>query len=320
MDTILENAISSIQIGIEDYQSDDLRRALSAVRNISSGVLLLFKEKLRRLSPLESDEILIKQKIKPMKSDNGVDFVGSGTKTIGVQQIKERFGGLGIDIEWWGRVEKITQVRNDIEHYCTNKSAGRLKELITDSFVIISSFLDSELNLTPIEALGEDTWEVLLSTAEVYEQEKSDCQSQMSEVDWKTDSLSLAIKELRCPSCHSELVKPVDKNTDDILWPVCFCSSCGKEFYLNESLIEDVISEYYFSDMYFSLTDGGDPPYTHCHECGNETFIYEEDVCVVCLSGRNHKECLICGAGLDTSEQDFGGLCGYHHHVATKDD
>lgn len=319
MDTILKNAISSIQIGIEDYQSDDSRRVLSAVRNISSGVLLLFKEKLRRLSPPDSNEVLIKQKIKPTISDGSVNFIGSGKKTVDVQQIKERFAGLDIDIDW-GRVEKITKVRNDIEHYCTNESAGRLKELIADSFVIISSFLVSELELEPIEVLGENTWEVLLSTAEVYEKEKSDCQSQMSEVDWETDSLSLAIEKLRCPSCGSELIKPVDKNTDDPVWSNCFCSSCGGEFSLNDSIIEDVISEYYFSDMYLSFTDGGDPPYTNCHECGNETFIYEEDVCVVCLAGRSHKECLICGASLDTSEQEFGGLCGYHHHIANKDD
>jgi hypothetical protein len=62
MKTILENAVSSIQIGIEDYQSNDPRRVLSVVRNLSAGVLLLFKEKLRQLSPDGSDEVLIKQR------------------------------------------------------------------------------------------------------------------------------------------------------------------------------------------------------------------------------------------------------------------
>lgn len=63
MDTILANAVASVQIGVEDYLSDDPRRVLSAVRNLSAGILLLFKERLRELSPTNSDEVLIKQQI-----------------------------------------------------------------------------------------------------------------------------------------------------------------------------------------------------------------------------------------------------------------
>jgi hypothetical protein len=47
MDTILENAVQSIQIGVEDYESDDPRRMLSAIRNVTAGILLLFKEKIK---------------------------------------------------------------------------------------------------------------------------------------------------------------------------------------------------------------------------------------------------------------------------------
>jgi len=49
--TILDNAVQSIQIGIEDYRSSDPRRLLSAIRNVQAGILLLCKEQLRRLSP-----------------------------------------------------------------------------------------------------------------------------------------------------------------------------------------------------------------------------------------------------------------------------
>jgi hypothetical protein len=40
MHTILENAVQSLQIGVEDYQSADQRRALSTVCNITVRVLL----------------------------------------------------------------------------------------------------------------------------------------------------------------------------------------------------------------------------------------------------------------------------------------
>src|SRR4051794_21146651 len=95
--SILANAVSSIQIGIEDYKSSDARRALSAVRNITAGVLLLFKEKLRQLSPDGSDEVLIKEKIAPAQTQGGaVRFVGKGKRTVATVEIQERFQSLGI--------------------------------------------------------------------------------------------------------------------------------------------------------------------------------------------------------------------------------
>ena len=61
--SILNNAVESIQVGVEDYLMDDSRRYLSAVRNICAGILLLYKEKLCRLSPSNNGEILIKKDI-----------------------------------------------------------------------------------------------------------------------------------------------------------------------------------------------------------------------------------------------------------------
>ena len=37
MDTILKNAVQSLQIGIEDFESADERRVLSSVRNVTAG-------------------------------------------------------------------------------------------------------------------------------------------------------------------------------------------------------------------------------------------------------------------------------------------
>lgn len=81
MNTILDNAIQSIQIGVEDYLalSDDPRRALSAVRDLSADVLLLLKERLRELSPQDSggyvEERLYFFDSLPT-SDYGLEFVG----------------------------------------------------------------------------------------------------------------------------------------------------------------------------------------------------------------------------------------------------
>ena len=49
--SMLDNAIQSIQIGMEDFHEEDERRVLSAIRNLYAGILLLFKYKLQQLSP-----------------------------------------------------------------------------------------------------------------------------------------------------------------------------------------------------------------------------------------------------------------------------
>ena len=49
--SLLQNAIDSIEMGVEDHEHADQRRAAFAVRNFFAGVLLLLKEKLRQESP-----------------------------------------------------------------------------------------------------------------------------------------------------------------------------------------------------------------------------------------------------------------------------
>ena len=56
MSHLFDNAIQSIQLGVEDYQNDDPKRAVSAVRNFYAGVLLLAKEVLVRRVPKASPE------------------------------------------------------------------------------------------------------------------------------------------------------------------------------------------------------------------------------------------------------------------------
>jgi hypothetical protein len=63
--SILQNAIDSIALGIEDYSNPDPRRLISCTRNIFAGILLLFKHKLSQLSSPDSDEVLIKQQVLP---------------------------------------------------------------------------------------------------------------------------------------------------------------------------------------------------------------------------------------------------------------
>jgi hypothetical protein len=62
---LLSNAISSIRLGVEDYRKGSSDRMLSSVRNLHAGVLLLYKEALRRKSPPDSNDVLVKAQIRP---------------------------------------------------------------------------------------------------------------------------------------------------------------------------------------------------------------------------------------------------------------
>ncbi len=118
---IFENAISSIQMALEDYSTGAENRLLSAARNLHAGLLLLYKAKLSELSPTGTDDVLIKKRALPKRvPGGGIMFVGDGRNTVDVQEIKERFKSLDIKTDW-ARFEKINTLRNDIEHHFTTQ-------------------------------------------------------------------------------------------------------------------------------------------------------------------------------------------------------
>lgn len=319
MDTILKNAIASIQLGVEDFQSGDERRSLSAVRNLTAGVLLLFKEKLRQLSPAGSDEVLIKKNIRPTPSaGGGVAFQGVGKKTVDVQEIKERFQSLGVEADF-GRVDEVIRLRNDIEHYRTGATAKTIKVVLAKSFVVIRDFIAAELNEDPADLLGEPTWATLLAENDVYERELAACRAALDEMDWDSAALDQISHHIRCQHCGSDLVRPTDQQVEHHYQLALRCSSCG-QVSLFDDVIEAAVGSFYEWETYVAMTDGGDRPTATCHECGKETFIVDEGKCVACKGDLEFTECAICGEGLGPDDQDNNGLCGYHAWQAQKDD
>jgi hypothetical protein len=205
--SLLQNAIDSIQVGVEDYLMDDSRRYLSAVRNICAGILLLYKEKLKRLSPSHDNEVLIKQFIKPICDEEGnVSFVGDSEKTVDVQTIKKRFISLKIEYNW-DRFDEINKLRNNIEHYYTDKSSGAVREVIVTSFLLIRDFISEYLEEEPHSVLGEDCWKMLLETEEVYQAEKKNCKQSFETYGFESQISEHILENIRCPFCHSSLIK-----------------------------------------------------------------------------------------------------------------
>ncbi|MGC8560439.1 MAG: hypothetical protein ACP5O1_07140 [Phycisphaerae bacterium] len=93
--SLFHNAIISLQLGLEDFSTGKDERLLSAARNLHAGILLLYKEKLLRLSPSSSDGVLLKATTGFKKAADGdLVCVGRGKKTADVATIELRFEEL----------------------------------------------------------------------------------------------------------------------------------------------------------------------------------------------------------------------------------
>jgi hypothetical protein len=255
--SLLNNAIDSIQVGVEDYLMDDSRRYLSAVRNICAGILLLYKEKLCRLSPSYDKEVLIKKDIRPVVDDAGnVSFIGTGKKTVDVQEIKERFSSLKITVNW-KEFDVLNQLRNNIEHYYTDKSSDAVREVIAKSFILIRDFIRDCLDEEPHRLLGDACWQALLKTADVYEAEEAACKQSFEDIEFKHPILEEAVEQIRCLSCHSNLIKA--ENTSEFsIFTSLSCGSCGKVFEFGDVMrecLEDCEHFYGFEDGFAYCSD-----------------------------------------------------------------
>ncbi len=204
---LLTNAIESIRTGVEDYEQGSHGRLLAAVRGIPAGILLLYKEALRRRSPAGSNEALLKAKVVPRRNAQGnVEFVGGGTKTADTQQIRERFDSLGIVTDW-KRFDRITAARNEIEHYYTKANKKALEGLVSNAFIVVRNFITTELKEDPLKLLGDQTWQSMLEVSEVYEAERAECRTSLAAMDWRSDTLAGGVIDLTCPSCGGSLLR-----------------------------------------------------------------------------------------------------------------
>ncbi len=314
---ILQNAIDSINIGLEDFESKDERRAISATRNIFAGILLLFKYKLSLLSPVGTDEVLIKQIVQPSIDSTGlISWTGKGRKTVDVQTIKDRFKSLGINVDW-SRLDKVNDYRNEIEHYYSKLTSDTVQRLISDSFIIIRDFIHDHLGLDPKRLLGEASWAILIDINEVYEKEKLHCNLKLESLDYFSPEILQAFKQENCSVCGSGLIEPTIPNID-ATESRFHCRSCtNTESY--EQFCEHALDEHFFVDVYLAYTEGGDIPITDCPECGSSLYIYHEGVCAICGYQGTHT-CLRCNCSIPPEELNDSGFCGYCLHMIQKND
>ena len=160
MNSLFDNAVQSIQLGVEDYQSDDVRRAASAVRNFYAGVLLLAKEVLIRAAPNADPMDVVAARYKPEPDGNGgIRFAPASHNTIDFDTIGKRFKDLGLPIEKHA-LDDLNRIRTSIEHYYTDEPRAAVREAIARAFPVVAAMfrLASE---NPSEALVVAAMEVV---------------------------------------------------------------------------------------------------------------------------------------------------------------
>ena len=317
MPGLFQNAVQSIQLGVEDYQAKDPRRALSAVRNFHSGVVLLAKEVLVRAVPDAGESEVIAARYKPVPDGSGgVKFEPASAQTIDLDTIARRFKDFGLSIDH-AALQELRQVRNDVEHRYSKEPHDAVRQAIAKAFPVAAQ-LFRLAHEDPRDCLG-DAWETMLEVRTVYENELHACRATFDRVEWRSGILEEP--RFACPQCHSHLVEqdnPVNQEQEDVQ---AHCRSCGADI-AAETLVQHGLAERMEWESYVAMTDGGDSPLQNCPECGLDTYLLSEEEigCVWC--GCTLDECARCMTSLmpDNVDSNNHSLCSYCGHLLSKDD
>lgn len=319
MTQLLQNAVDSLAVGVEDYSANDPRRTLSAVRNFYAGTLLLAKEVLTRVAPKADPDEILGAKYKPVPDGKGgVTHVPDGHATIDFATIGKRFKDFGVKADP-KRLEQLNRIRNDIEHRYTTQTDANIREAIATAFPLVSDFF-REINESPVGHLGEN-WQIMLETTQLYEAELARCQATLAAIKWLSGSMSS--KDVSCQDCGSALIEQEDPSEDDQDAATLVCKACGEE-QDTRAVVEKALKDLLDIDAYIRAKEGaGEGPLFTCPDCGLETFVDFEDQCGACgYEPDSETECARCSneIEIDIRLSDGGSLCGYCLHMSEKID
>ncbi|TPG39836.1 hypothetical protein EAH79_14235 [Sphingomonas koreensis] len=321
MSALFDNAVASIRMGIEDYQSQDAFRDISAVRNYYAGVLLLAKEALVQRFPDEDPDVILAAKVRPVADGERMMMAADGTATVDFANIGRRLKDFGVDIDV-GRLEELRRIRNDIEHKYSTAKPKVIKRAIAKGFPVIAELFRA-LDKGPAVNL-EEAWIAMLATTELYEGELARARATLASVRWHSRVVARA--KFECPECSSELViqdDPANTSQDDAKLA---CEACGTMILDTPSFYETLVDSELGAECYIRTKETGEEgPVYDCPSCDHATFIEDEWLCANCgyglpdVTGR----CEVCGTNIPVSDllaDPDRLLCSYHEYLANKDD
>lgn len=335
-DKLYQNAISSIQLGIEDFQLSQQNeteggnpaRSLSSVRNLYAGMLLLFKYKIA--TSVESPEDAYRlihlppYKILPKPDgEGGVVWEPEGnfnkTKTIDVGEIRDRFDSFDVNVDW-DAIEKLQKCRNHLEHLHPQNTLGELAGFVAELFPVIGDFITNELDDAPLQILGT-AWSIMLQHNEFYTHQLGICAASWNDAG-TPEGMKPFLDACTCDECGSSLLKAssediesgytVEDNEDVFRYE---CISCT-----HTEAIVPLLTQAFESEFFYWPADGDEPTYEECDSCNHHYFVISEQKCRWCAHELDYTECTFCEDPLGQSDQINDGLCGYCSHRFYKDD
>jgi hypothetical protein len=317
MNNLFDNAIQSIQLGIEDYQANDPKRALSAVRNFYAGALLLAKEVLIRKAPKADPCEMLGVHYKPMPDgSDGIKFEAVAHRTIDFSEIGSRLKDFGVLVDQ-SALKDLNRIRNEIEHLYTSAGREAVLEAMARAFPVVTD-LFRLAGEDPRRVLGP-SWQTLLDVRAFYERELVDCKRTFEGVEWLSSTMAEAA--LSCPECQSHLVGRTDTTKSGQEYADAECRARGKEISA-EQLVETALKNHFEVESYMAAKEGGEQPLSLCPDCTVKAYVTgdEENACAWC--GFSLDRCWRCHTHLTPSNVawDNHGLCSYCDHIMSKDD
>ena len=327
-----QNALTSIRLGIEDFEraklpsaeSGDPARALSAVRNLFAGILLLFKYKIADSvdDPDDAQQLIFNppEVLPQADGSGGVEWrpIGKFKKTtIDVATIKKRFEGFDIEVDW-PVIDKLQECRNHLEHLHPANTMGEVADFVAALFPVLREFALAQLNEEPAELFGT-AWPVMLAHHEFFTRTMAACKSAWDEAG-VPEKMQPWHEKCQCVECGSSLLRPSQEDIDVGASVECddrsfryVCEACGYS-----DLIGPLMVEKLNDDHYCDHRDGGESDIERCYQCERITFQISEQCCLWCGSELDYTECQACEEPLRQDDQDNGGFCGYHAHILEK--
>lgn len=316
MSEIFDNAIKSIVLGIEDFETGTDERMLSAARNYYAGLLLLAKECLVRAAPKASALEIIGVKFKPKPDgDGGVDHEVVGYATVDLAQLQSRFKDFGLP---WPEadINKLQRFRNDIEHYHLKEPVSALGEAIASSFPMVVDFFNI-LGESPNTELS-GVWGTILEQREAFQKVQKKCLDSLKNVSWPAEVSEL--DRMACPNCGSSLVGQSDLDNKDHEHVVGKCYQCDAEIGFR-TIMEMIVSASYEDDAYVRVRAGLSSSIADCPFCSANAYVEDGEVsiCFVC-GGTVSADCERCATRIHVHDydDDHPELCSYCAHMYEK--
>lgn len=325
-----ENALTSIRLGVEDFQrcqggeNPDPARALSSIRNLFAGVLLLLKYKIATSvhDPADAATLIFNPpEILPQPDGEGGVTWEPATRfketTIDVATIKKRFDAFDIGLDW-RVINKLQSCRNHLEHLHPAHTLGEVADFVAELFPVLRDFIHDELEEEPAAILG-DTWQIMLLHHDFLADIKAQCDKAWAGAGIP-DGMSEWLEACKCPECASTLLKPAQENLDagetvefDDERFHAMCVKCG-----HRELIAPMLLEALGKTHCYDPRDGDEPSLERCQKCDRDAYIVLDQICLWCAGEPDYAECEDCGEALGQDDQENGGRCSYHAYAYEK--